>query len=253
LNDTGQRNILITGAASGIGRALAVQLAAAGHRLLLADLSEDGLSETAALLPAGSGVPLPMDVTSAQQIEAALADRPVDVLVNNAGLQHVSPLEDFSEAKWDLLVGVLLKGPFLLTRAVLPGMRRRNFGRVIHIGSIHSLVASPYKAAYVSAKHGLLGLAKTVALETKNHDITVNTVCPAYVRTPLVDKQIQDQMKAHGLSEAEVIAKIFLEPMPKSAFITVEEIAAAVLFLMSPLARNITGQTLTIDGGWTAR
>ena len=155
--------------------------------------------------------------------------------------------------KWDLLVDVLLKGPFLLSRAVLPHMRAQNFGRIVNIGSIHSLVASPFKSAYVAAKHGLLGLSKTIALETADVDVTINTICPAYVRTPLVDAQIAQQAKANGISEAQVIDRIMLAPMPKKTFISIEEIAASVEFLISPLARNITGQTIVIDGGWTIR
>ena len=147
----------------------------------------------------------------------------------------------------------MLKGPFLLTQAVLPRMRAVGFGRVVHIGSIHSLVASPFKSAYVAAKHGLLGLSKVAALETADADITVNTICPSYIRTPLVESQIAAQARAHGISEQEVIDKIMLAPMPKGKFITVEEVAAAIEFLAGPLARNINGQTLVIDGGWTAR
>ena len=147
----------------------------------------------------------------------------------------------------------MLNGPARMTRAVLPGMRQRGFGRIINIGSIHSLVASPFKSAYVAAKHGLLGLSKSVALETAEVDITMNTICPSYIRTPLVDAQIAAQAKAHNISEEEVIQKIMLAPMPKKAFITVAEVASAVEFLMSDAARNITGQTITIDGGWTAR
>ncbi|HWE38010.1 MAG TPA: 3-hydroxybutyrate dehydrogenase, partial [Isosphaeraceae bacterium] len=182
-----------------------------------------------------------------------IGDARVDVLVNNAGLQHVCGVEDFPEEKWDLLLGVMLKGPFLMTRAVLPRMRRHNFGRIVNIGSIHSLVASPFKSAYVAAKHGLVGLTKSAALESAGADITVNTICPAYVRTPLVEAQIRAQAQAHGIPEQDVIDQIMLEPMPKKAFITVEEVAAAVEFLVGPAARNITGQTIVIDGGWTAR
>ena len=140
-----------------------------------------------------------------------------------------------------------------MTRAVLPAMRSKGFGRIIHIGSIHSLIASPYKSAYVAAKHALIGFSKSIALETGDVDITSNTICPAYIRTPLVDAQIKDQARTHQISEDEVIQRIMLEPMPKKAFITIEEVAAAAEYLMSPMSRNITGQTITIDGGWTAR
>jgi 3-hydroxybutyrate dehydrogenase len=195
-----------------------------------------------------------IDITSSEQVAALIAKREsIDVLINNAGLQHVSPVEQFSEQCFELLLDVMLKGPFLLSRAVLPGMKQRGFGRIVNIGSIHALVASPFKSAYVAAKHGLLGLSKVLALETAETDITVNTICPAYVRTPLVDSQIRDQAQAHGISEQEVIDNIMLAPMPKKTFISIEEIAAAVQFLIDPLARNITGQTIVIDGGWTAR
>ncbi|CAN5451321.1 3-hydroxybutyrate dehydrogenase [soil metagenome] len=255
-------NIFLTGAGSGVGRGLAQSLARHGHRLILVDLNLDGLHETIRLLgqPAARAFARQLDVSSGSQIQTladSLADDPeiggVDVLINNAGLQHVSPVADFPEAKWDLLTDVMLKGPFLLTKALLPQMRQRRFGRIINIGSIHALVASPFKSAYVAAKHGLAGLSKVVALETADVDITINTVCPSYLRTPLVDAQIAAQAKAHGISEQEVIDKIMLEPMPKKAFITVEEVAGTVDFLMSDAARNITGQTIVIDGGWTAR
>jgi 3-hydroxybutyrate dehydrogenase len=182
-----------------------------------------------------------------------MSDAPIDVLINNAGLQHVSGVEEFPLEKWDLLLNVMLKGPFLMSRAVLPGMRARGYGRLIHIGSIHSLIASPFKSAYNSAKHALLGLSKTLALETAGVEITSNTICPAYIRTPLVDAQIAAQARTRGISESEVVDRVMLAPMPKKAFVTFEEVAAAVGYLMSPLARNVTGQTITIDGGWTAQ
>ncbi|HLX63921.1 MAG TPA: 3-hydroxybutyrate dehydrogenase [Planctomycetota bacterium] len=251
------RTILITGAGSGLGRGLARCLCAAGHRLILADLNDDGLRETSALMSVGSRATTHvLDVTSSSQIRAftqSAAAEHIGVLINNAGLQHVSPVESFPEERWDVLLDVMLKGPFLLSQALLPRMKANGFGRIVNIGSIHSLIASPYKSAYTAAKHGLLGLAKTIALECAGADITVNTICPAYVRTPLVDAQIAAQAQAHGVSEQEVVDKIMLEPMPKKAFITIDEIAAAVEFLIGHGARNITGQTLVIDGGWTAR
>jgi 3-hydroxybutyrate dehydrogenase len=250
--------ILLTGAASGLGRGLAQHFAWKGHHLALADCNPDGLRETLGLLGTGAERASShiLDVTDAGQVRdliAALGGRPVELLINDAGLQHVARLEDFPEARWDGLVDVMLKGPFLLAQAVLPGMRAAGFGRIVNIGSIHSLVASPFKSAYVAAKHGLLGLSKVLALETADADITVNTICPAYIRTPLVDAQIAAQAQTHGISEREVIDRIMLEPMPKKQFITIEEIAAAIEFLASHAARNITGQTIVIDGGWTAR
>jgi 3-hydroxybutyrate dehydrogenase len=177
----------------------------------------------------------------------------VDVLVNNAGLQHVAALEEFPLAKWDLIVQVMLTGVARITRALLPSMRERQFGRVINIGSVHSLVASKFKSAYVSAKHGLVGFSKVMALETADTDITVNTVCPSYVKTPLVDKQIADQARMHGIPAERVVSEIMLKPMPKGVFISFEELAGITAFLMSPAARNITGQTIVVDGGWTVQ
>jgi 3-hydroxybutyrate dehydrogenase len=254
----GPLHILLTGAASGLGRGLALYFAANGHHLVLADRNPDGLRETMGLLgtAAEKASTHVLDVTSADQVRdlaASLGGRPVELLINDAGLQHVARLEDFPEERWDVLMDVMLKGPFLLTQAVLPGMRTAGFGRIVNIGSIHALVASPFKSAYVAAKHGLLGLSKVLALETAAADITVNTICPSYIRTPLVDAQITAQARAHGISEQEVIERIMLEPMPKKQFITPEEVAATIEFLASDAARNITGQTIVIDGGWTAR
>lgn len=255
---TPPRSILITGAGSGLGRGLGLCLAKQGHTIVATDLDVESARETAAQIASAGGraEPHQLDVTSETsigQLMRTLGESPVDVLVNNAGLQFVSPIGDFPAAKWDLLMDVMLKGPFLMSRAVLPGMRARGFGRIVHIGSIHSLIASPFKSAYVAAKHALLGFSKTLALETAKSDITSNTICPAYIRTPLVDAQISDQARTRGIPEAEVIQRIMLEPMPKERFISFEEIAAALEYLMSPLARNVTGQTITIDGGWTSK
>jgi len=252
------RNILITGAGGGLGRGLALYFERCGHRLLLLDSNEASLVATIGQLASPescllSGV---VDITSAEEVEAFVnrnTELNIDVLVNNAGTQHVVAIEDLSVEKWDLLLDVMLKGPFLLSRAVLPRMRKNNFGRIVNIGSFHSLVASPFKSAYVAAKHGLLGLAKVAALETASVDITVNTICPSYIKTPLVDAQIKAQAEMHNIPESEVINRIMLEPMPKKVFITTDEIAATIEFLMSHGARNITGQTLVIDGGGTAR
>jgi 3-hydroxybutyrate dehydrogenase len=253
-----KHNILITGTGSGLGRGLSLCLAQQGHSILATDINLAGAQETVAQIEAAGGkaAASALDVTSEEEIRRFLQNRgqqQIDTLINNAGLQHVAKVEEFPPAKWDLLLDVMLKGAFLMTRAVLPGMRAQGFGRIIQIGSIHSLVASPYKSAYVAAKHALLGFAKTVALETADVDITINTICPAYIRTPLVEAQIQDQARTRQIPEEEVIRRIMLQPMPKQAFITCEEVAAAVEYLMSPLARNVTGQSITIDGGWTAQ
>lgn len=250
-------SILITGAASGIGAGIAAELAAAGHHVIVSDLDRAAAETVAGRLRAagGSAEAVALDVTSDASVAAALAavSRPVEVLVNNAGLQHVAPLEEFPMQKWDFLVQVMLVGVARLTRAVLPGMRERGFGRIVNIGSIHALVASPYKSAYVAAKHGLVGFSKVIALETADADITINTVCPSYVRTPLVEKQIADQARTRGIPESEVVGQIMLKPMPKGVFIEMDELAGTTAFLISPAARNITGQALVLDGGWTAQ
>ncbi len=250
-------SILVTGAASGIGAGVAARLAEAGHHLIVSDLDPAAAETVAAGIRAagGSAEAVALDVTSDDSVAAALAavSRPVDVLVNNAGLQHVSPLEEFPLGKWDFLVQVMLVGVARLTRAVLPGMRERGFGRIVNIGSIHALVASPYKSAYVAAKHGLVGFSKVIALETADTDITINTICPSYVKTPLVDRQIADQARTRGIPEAEVVSQIMLKPMPKGVFIEMDELAGITAFLCSPAARNMTGQTLVVDGGWTVQ
>lgn len=252
------RNILITGAGSGLGRGLGAVLARAGHTILVTDVRLDAAEETVRQIHASGGQAQAsaLDVTSEESIGrwlAARGDTRIDVLINNAGLQHVAGIEEYPVEKWDLLNDVMVKGTFLLTRAVLPRMRAQHFGRIIHIGSIHSLIASPYKSAYTAAKHALIGFSKALALETGGVDITSNTICPAYIRTPLVDAQIAGQARTRGISEDEVIDQVMLAPMPKKAFITIEEVAAAIEYLISPLARNVTGQALAIDGGWTAQ
>ena len=246
--------ILITGAASGIGLALAKHFAAAGHRVIACDLQQAALESLRKELPRVRT--LTFDVADARQIEtafAALADDAPDVLINNAGLQHVAPLEDFPPEKWQLLIAVMLTGTALVTRAALPSMRRRNYGRIVNIGSIHALIASPFKSAYVAAKHGLIGFSKAVALETHDVDVTINTVCPGYVKTPLVEAQIAALARTHHMTEEQVIEEIMLKPMPKRQFISPEELIGSVEFLLSPAARNITAQCLVLDGGWTAQ
>lgn len=249
---------LITGAGSGIGFGVAQSLAEKGAAIIITDINEDAvLLAQKKLSDKGLNVKgVKLDVTNELDIEnllAALADTRVDILVNNAGIQHVSRLEDFPMQVWQKIVDVLLTGPARTCKAILPQMRENGFGRIINIGSIHGLVASPFKSAYVSAKHGLIGFSKVIALETSDTDITINTICPAYVKTPLVEKQIKDQAIQHGISEEDVINKIMLEPMPKKSFIDIEEICATVCFLASKQARNMTGQALVLDGGWTVK
>lgn len=252
------RTALITGAASGIGYGIAQSLAMQGLHIIVTDLHQEGVNKAVEHLEQQgfSCEGSKLDVTNDDEIQllvGKLSGRKVDVLINNAGIQHVSRLEDFPMEKWQLIIEVLLTAPARLSKAFLPAMRAHGFGRIINIGSLHGVVASPFKSAYVAAKHGLLGFSKVLALETADIDITINTICPAYVKTPLVEKQIADQAKTHGITEDEVINRIMLEPMPKKAFIDIEEIAHTAAFLIDEKARNITGQALVIDGGWTVK
>jgi 3-hydroxybutyrate dehydrogenase len=247
------RRALVTGAASGIGLAIARELAREGARVLMSDVSETALAEVA------------RDVRGARTMVANLASREdvkrlaaeageIDVLVNSAGLQNVSPVDEFDEAKWDLLLEVMLTAPFLLIRSLIPGMYARSWGRVFNVGSVHSLVASPYKSAYVSAKHGLVGLTKTVALEAaaRSKNVTVNAICPSYVRTPLVEKQIADQARVHGVDESEVVSRILLTQNAVKRLIEPEEVGKYVAFLCRDEAWSVTGAAITMDSGWLA-
>ncbi len=253
-----QKTLFITGGASGIGYAMAEYFCAQGHTIIIADINLEA-AQVAANKLSDSGYhahPIRLDVGSLEDIASLperMGDVKVDVLVNNAGIQHVSRIEDFPPEKWQLLINIMLVGPAMLTQTFLPGMRERNYGRIINVGSIHSLVASPFKSAYIAAKHGLIGLAKTVALENGDKNITINTLCPAYVKTPLVEAQIAKQAIENGISEEDVVNKIMLEPMPKKAFIEPLELAQTAEFLMSDGAKNMTAQTLVLDGGWVAR
>jgi 3-hydroxybutyrate dehydrogenase len=255
-----EKSALVTGAATGIGQAISSRLAQLGYSVILSDANFVAVQAAAEILrKKGLDVlALELDVTSekdivgaSQTVEAELGR--IDILVNNAGVQYVSRLEEFPTDRWKFLTEVLLVGPAMLTRAMLPLMRRHNYGRIVNIGSIHSLVASPHKSAYVAAKHGLLGFSKVVALETASQDITINTICPSYVKTALVEMQIANQAKEHGISEEEVVDKIMLEPMPKKSFIEMDELLGALEFLIGPAAKNMTGQQIVLDGGWTIR
>ncbi|EKU21204.1 3-oxoacyl-ACP reductase, partial [Nannochloropsis gaditana CCMP526] len=257
----GSRRAFITGAGSGIGAGIASSLALEhGWEVIATDVNLEAAQGTAAQIKAkdGKAEAYALNVADNTQIVSLIEQlkregKNVDVLINNAGLQHVARLEDFPAEKWGFMIQVMLTGVADLTRAILPMMHEQGFGRIVNIGSIHSVIASPFKSAYVAAKHGLIGFSKVIALETSDVDITINTICPSYVKTPLVDAQIANQAKTHGISEDEVINKIMLEPMPKKAFISIQELVGTTLFLTSDAARNMTGQTLVLDGGWTVR
>ena len=250
------KRALVTGAASGIGRAIADDLAARGARVLLADQDESAGAAAAAALPGAlfARADIASRADCAAVVERIVAEwGGVDILVNNAGLQHVSPVEDFPEDRWEHLIRVMLIGPFLLTRYAIPHMYAQGWGRIVNVSSLHGLVASPFKSAYISAKHGLNGLTKTVALEAGGRGVTVNAICPSYVRTALVEQQIADQAAAHGMSAEDVITKIMLEPAAIKRLLEPREVAAYVSFLCSDDAAGITGATQVIDCGWTAR
>lgn len=258
MTDLSGKTAIITGAASGIGLAVAARLATAGATVRMLDIRDDLLGVECQKINAAGGNATwqKVDIADADEVvrvcEEAIDDLTcVDILVNNAGLQHVSPLGEFDVEMWDKLNDVLLRGPFILTKQILPQMAERKWGRMINIASIHSIVASKFKSAYVSAKHGLIGLTKTAALEAAENGVTVNAISPAYVRTPLVERQIESQAKLHGLSSEDVLRKIMLEPMPQKELIEPEEIGEVVLFLCSDAARHINGHNLVIDGGWT--
>jgi 3-hydroxybutyrate dehydrogenase len=254
--DLSGKSALVTGAASGIGRAIAEDLAAHGACVLLADLNEDQGQAVAERLP--GGVFQRADVTSRDDCRALLdrAEREwggTDILVNNAGVQHVAPIEEFPEDRWEQLIRIMLIAPFLLTRYAVPTMYARGWGRIVNIASIHGLVASPYKSAYVAAKHGLLGLTRTVALEAGDKGVTCNAICPSYVRTPLVERQIDELAVANHLSPDAVVEQIMLAPAARKQLLDPAEVAAFATFLCSEAAAGITGSAQTIDCGWTAR
>jgi 3-hydroxybutyrate dehydrogenase len=242
------RTALVTGAASGIGAAVARRLAADGAAVLAVDVDADGLAALAADVP---GVePLACDLSDLDAVDALPAE--VDVLVNNAGLQHVAPVHEFDPERFSLILRVMLEAPFRLARRTLPHMYGRGWGRVINVSSVHGLRASAFKSAYVSAKHGLEGLSKVIALEGAEHGVTSNCVDPAYVRTPLVERQIADQARRHGIAEDEVVEKVMLAPAAVKRLVEPDEVAELVAVLYGRASASITGASLTMDGGWSA-
>jgi 3-hydroxybutyrate dehydrogenase len=249
------RAALVTGAASGIGLAIAQALAAEGVRVTLADLdAERGQAEASKL--AGARF-VSADLTQGDGCRRLVEDTiaasgRLDILVNNAGVQHVAPITEFPEAKWRQLIELMLTAPFLLTQAALPGMYERRWGRILNVGSVHSLRASAFKSAYVAAKHGILGLTRVTALEGADYGVTCNCLCPSYVRTALVEKQIADQARIHNIPESEVVEKIMVAEAPIHRLLEPSEVAAYATFLCSNAASGITGSAVTIDCGWTA-
>jgi 3-hydroxybutyrate dehydrogenase len=255
------KTAIVTGSTSGIGLAIAEAFAHSGANVVLNGLGDaTQIEKTRTELAHGTNTKVvysPADMSKPKAIaqmirQAAETFGSVDIMVNNAGIQHVAPLEEFPEEKWDAILAINLSSAFHATKLVLPLMREKGWGRVINVASAHALVGSPYKAAYVAAKHGVLGLTKVTALETAEDGITCNAICPGYVRTPLVEKQIDDQARAHGLPREQVVNEVLLKSQPNKRFVEVTELAALAMFLCSDTGGSITGSALPIDGGWTA-
>jgi len=255
------KTALVTGSTSGIGLAIARGFAGQGADICINGFGEaDAIEKTRAGIEADFGVTCihnGADVSKGGETEAMVADTAaklggVDILVNNAGIQFVSPVEDFPPERWNQIIAINLSSAFHATRAAVPLMKQKKWGRIINTASAHALVASPFKSAYVSAKHGIAGFTKTVALETATFGITCNAICPGYVWTPLVERQIPDTMKARGLTREQVIDNVLLTAQPTKQFVTVDEIASLALYLAGDMARSITGSIISIDGGWTA-
>ena len=256
------KTALVTGSTSGIGRAIAERFAAEGANVVLNGFGDARQIEALrAGIESQHGVKAHYDAADMMQPEQirAMVDKAiaafgrVDILVNNAGIQHVAPVDEFPLDKWDAIIAINLSSAFHAVRAALPAMKKAKWGRVINIASAHGLVASPFKSAYVAAKHGIVGFTKSLALEVAEMGITSNAICPGYVFTPLVEKQIDDQARVHGMPRENVIREVMLAPQPTKEFVKVEDVAAMALYLASNAAAQVTGTSLSIDGGWTAR
>ena len=255
------KTAVVTGSTSGIGLGIARAFAKEGANIVLNGFGAPDTIESARReIETTFGVACrhsPADMTKPDAIAAMIAEAEtafgtVDLLVNNAGIQYVAPVEEFPVAKWDAILAINLSSAFHTIRAAVPGMKRRGYGRIINLASAHALVASPYKSAYVAAKHGIAGLTKAVALEVATHGITCNAICPGYVWTPLVEAQIPDTMAARKMTEEQVINEVLLKAQPTKQFVTIEEVAAFAVYLASDAAKGLTGAVLPIDGGWTA-
>ncbi|SDI02982.1 3-hydroxybutyrate dehydrogenase [Lutimaribacter saemankumensis] len=251
------KTAIITGSNSGIGLGVARELARAGANIVLnsfTDTKEDHkLAEDLAAEFDVEARYIQADMSKPDECRALIEKAGAcDILVNNAGIQHVSPIEDFPTAKWDAIIAINMSSAFHCTAAALPMMRKAGWGRIVNIASAHGLTASPYKSAYVAAKHGVVGLTKVTALETAQEDITCNAICPGYVKTPLVEAQIPDTAEKYGMTEEEAVQKVILERQPSKEFATVEQIGGTAVFLCSSAADQITGTTISVDGGWTA-
>lgn len=248
ISDLSRRTALITGGASGIGLACAEELAGRGARVVIADRDAEAAERTAAAL---GGEAWAVDLSETRALDDLARD--ADILVNNAGIQRVAPIQEFVPDDFRLIHRLMVEAPFLLIRAVLPGMYARGWGRIVNISSVHGLRASPFKSAYVSAKHALEGLSKTAALEGGAHGVTSNCVDPGYVRTPLVEKQIADQARVHGIPESDVLEKVMLTESAVKRLVEPREVASLVGWLVSDAAGMVTGASYTMDGGWSAR
>jgi 3-hydroxybutyrate dehydrogenase len=255
------RTALVTGSTSGIGLGIAEELARTGANLVLNGFGNpEAIERLSSRLAREHGVGVihsAADMSRHADIEAMIIQAGarfggIDILVNNAGIQHVAPVEEFPPERWDAIIAINLTAAFHTTRLALPHMKRRKWGRIVNVASAHALVASPFKSAYVAAKHGIAGLTRTVALETAEQGITVNAVCPGYVLTPLVEKQIPETARARGLTEEQVRREVLLAAQPTRRFVTVTEVAALTRFLCSDEASSMTGAVLPVDGGWTA-
>lgn len=255
------RHAIVTGSTSGIGWGLARAFASQGYNITLNGIADSGVVERLTMelrsefgvqaWYSGANMMKPAEIRD--MVAQAESRGSLDVLINNAGIQHVSAIDEFPEEKWDAIIAINMSSTFHATKAAIPGMKKRGHGRIINIASVHGLVASPFKSAYVAAKHGVIGFTKSIALELAETPLTINAICPGYVRTPLVEGQIEQQAAAHGISKEKVVRDVILAAQPKKEFIEVEHLAAMALLLAGPAGRAITGSAFTMDGGWTAR